>query len=144
MIPESGSRARAFHVFEEHTGEVEVRIESSSLAELYAEAARALAELMLSGDRTEPTGAREDVIVRAPDRVALLVDWLNEIIFRCDTRRKVYPDVDVTACSERELRASIRGLHPESIRTAVKAATFHRADVAVSDTGFRARVVLDV
>ncbi len=43
---------RPQHVFEEHVGEVQIRVEADSLAELFAEAGRALAELEQRGQFT--------------------------------------------------------------------------------------------
>jgi SHS2 domain-containing protein len=138
--------AAASHRFEEHTAEVLLRVEAPSLAALYAEAGRALAELLTDDpsrvSRTEP----ESLVVEAADRAALLVAFLDEIVFRAETRGRVYPEVVVERVTDRTLTATIRGGAPATWRTAVKAATWHRLLVAEAPDGdgFVATVVLDV
>jgi len=139
-----GDVERARHIFEEHVGEVQIRVEAATLAELFAEAGRALAELFLEG----PAGGGErewlDVTVRAPDREALLAEWLNELIFRSDTRHCAFTDLRITRISDEQLQARIGGLPIESPRVAVKAATLHGLRIVERRSGYVATVVLDV
>jgi len=84
------------------------------------------------------------VEVEAADRDALLVDWMNELIFRTEMRQKVYDEIRISSLSDRRLRADIRGAAPDGWRTAVKAATFHGLEIAREGAGYTGRVVLDV
>ncbi|MGZ3417533.1 MAG: archease [Polyangiales bacterium] len=131
------------HVFEEHTGEVRVRLHARRLPELYAEAGRALAELM-SESPPEPDDQREEVVVHAADREALLAEFINELIFRSETSKKIYGEFAVELPSDRELRATIRGGRVTDLRTAVKAATLHDLRIVEEPRGFWATVLLDV
>ena len=133
----------ARHWFEEHTGEVELHLVAPTLEQLFVEAALGLADL-LAERRGQPDGAAEAVEVQAADRDALLVDWINELIFRTETRQRIYDEIRITSLSDRRLRADIRGAAPESWRTAVKAATFHRLKIAREGAGYSGRLVLDV
>lgn len=143
-VARQGGVSAPMHVFEEHVGEVQIRIEAGNLADLFAEAGRALAELQLDAAVGNAPREIEDVIVRAPDREALLVEWLNELIFRSETRHCAFTAFDVTRISDGELQARIGGvgvLHP---RVAVKAATMHGLRIEKQPGGLRATVVLDV
>jgi SHS2 domain-containing protein len=132
------------HWFEEHTGDVQLRIVAPALPQLFVEAGMALAELISERRGQSSEQAIETVEVHAPDREALLVEWLNELIFRGETERKVYDEFRITSLSDQSLRAEIRGAAPEQLRTAVKAATFHRLEIATQAGGYSATVVLDV
>jgi SHS2 domain-containing protein len=132
------------HAFEDHTGEVRMRVEAGTLAELFEEAARGLAELMQERPAPPDPGSAEHVRLRARDAEALLVDWLNELVFLSDTRERVYTDVRVTHITDTELEATVAGATPEALRTAVKAATLHGLAVRRSAEGYSASVVLDV
>lgn len=134
----------ASHVFEEHTGEVQLRVEAAGLRELFAEAGLALAELMVERLPTELDANEEAVTVAALDREGLLVEWLNEIIFRSETRKKVYTRFEIQGLSDEELRATMRGAAVTELRTAVKAATMHRLRILERPGGYTATVVLDV
>lgn len=121
-----------------------LKISASTLRQLFEEAGRALAELMAEQWTDDPAAVTELVVVRAPDREALLVEWLNELVFRSETRERVYPYLQVTGLTDYELQAQIRGAVPSPLRTAVKAATFHRLQIAQRAGGYTATVVLDV
>ena len=129
--------------FEEHVGEVSLRIEAPSLARLFEEAALALCELT-AGTNLVATGPYEEVVVNAPDREALLVEWLNELVYRSEARKCVYPSVRVDRIDDCSLSASLCAVEPRVIRTAVKAATMHDLEVRRVGDGWTARVVLDV
>lgn len=131
------------HAFEEHTGEIQVRIDGAGLAELFAEAARALAELMGSPQRVPP-GAWQRVTLAARDPEALLVAWLNELIGRTEIDHLLYVDAVVDDVTERRLTARIRGAPIGETRTAVKAATLHGLRIGPGPIGISATLVLDV
>ncbi len=134
----------ASHRFEDHTAEVELTVRADSLPELFAQAARALAELLLG--REPPPGDRPPltVTVRAPDRTALFVDWLNELIFRTETEAAVFTGAAVLALDEREIVAALTGVAGPALATEVKAATLHDAYVRAEAGGFVGHAILDV
>jgi SHS2 domain-containing protein len=134
---------RATHSFAEHVGELAIQLEAASLAELFAEAARALSEVML-GRPPIASGAYEHVWVKAPDREALLVAWLDELIFRAERDHKVYGDARVDRITDEEIDAAVRGEPATELKTQVKAATFHDLQIADSPQGVSVTVVLDV
>ncbi len=136
----------ARHSLEEHIGEVELRLEGQTLAELFEEAARAIAEL-IGGAAAEPPPAsprRDEVRLEAPDRDALLVEWLNELIYRSERDRSVFGDARVEWIDDRSLRATFAGRRVEEPRLHVKAATFHGLRIQETPGGWAAHVVLDV
>jgi SHS2 domain-containing protein len=132
------------HRFVEHTGELEVRLEAADFASLLEEAGRALADVMAEDAGGAPTAQPEHVEIVAPDRESLLVDWLNELVYRADVNKCVYDDVRVQRANDRKLEATLRGREPRSPKTAVKAATWHRVRVVDTPAGLEATVVLDV
>lgn len=91
------------HEFEEHTGEVALTVRAGTPADLFAEAARALAELML-GEHPDGVGSgcSDKVDLRSSDRTALFVDWLNELIFLTDVNQCVYSEIEVKRVSDHE------------------------------------------
>ncbi len=135
----------ARHSFRDHVGELELEIEAPSLAELYAEAGRALARIM-AGDDDSALADRdaETIEVRGSDPEALLAEWLNELIFLSETRHRAYTYLRVESVGPHALTASVRGVPVEHVHTAVKAATLHGIRIEKTDLGYRASVVLDV
>lgn len=153
--------------FREHTGELKLRLESNTLEGLFVEAAQALAEIVAGnpgsreqqavGRGTESAGAprkhtataehtatASEVRLEAPDRDALLVDWLNELIYTSERDKCVYDQVSMKSLSEQALVAEIRGRATERLCLPVKAATFHGLRIEHDVSGWHAEVVLDV
>jgi SHS2 domain-containing protein len=133
----------ARHTFAEHTGELEIVLVAPSLGELFGEAARALAEVM-AGELPAASGVAETVSVTARDRDALLVAWLNELLFLDERDKKIYFEVRIDRVNERALTATVRGAEVSSLRTQVKAATLHGLRIADGPEGVSATVIFDV
>lgn len=131
------------HELIDHTGEVEIHLEAPDLPSLFAEAGRALAELML---RELPTasGGWEEIAVRGRDRESVLVDFLNELIFRGEVEGKVFTRFEIEQAGSRAVVGRIGGVETEELATSVKAATFHGLEIEERPGGFSANVVLDV
>ncbi len=132
------------HRREEHASEVRLRVEASSLGELFEEAGRALAEVTAEPRRGAAAGPGERVELEARDREALLVAWLNELIFRADVHALLYDDLRVERIDEASLVASVRGREPEAPRTPVKGAAMHGLRIEHTAAGFATTVLLDV
>lgn len=128
----------------EHTAEVRVRVRASSLGELAAEAGRAVARIELAGEPPPADGYARVLEVRAPDPEALLVDWLNELIFLAEAERWIATDFAVEVATDTELRMRVRGAQVERAPARIKAATFHGLKVAAVAGGVQAEIVLDV
>jgi SHS2 domain-containing protein len=137
--------AIAQHQFLAHTGEVRLEVAAPTRAELFAQAGRALAELMLGEEGSvEPVGPEQAIELTSGDAASLLVDWLNELIFLGETHKRVFTRFGMDQVDERSLRARASGHTPKVLETAVKAATLHQVRLAEVGGGFRASVVLDV
>ncbi len=146
--------------FLEHTGETRLLVRAASLTEVFEEAARALGEL--ERESLEPTGelAAGTVQVESRDLPALLVDWLNELIYWCEAERAVPEQVAVTINASPQpaalppgrpadlppcrLAAQVHGPRLSHRPALVKAATHHGLRLEQTAGGWEAEVVLDV
>src|SRR3954471_10150995 len=133
-----------WHRWVDHTAEVQLELGAGSLAGLLAEAGRALGALLLRGREAGPSGEPRTIEVSSVDREALLVDWLNEIIFLAEVERWLAVDFDFSAVSETHLKASARGVAVDDPPALVKAATFHGLAVEEREGGLQAEVIFDV
>jgi SHS2 domain-containing protein len=132
------------HERRDHTSEIELHIRAGSLGDLLAEAGRALAEAQLTGADCVLGGPPRLIRVSSSDREALLVDWLNELIFLADIDRWVAMDFSVDLAEETEVRARASGVTLQWAPSRVKAATFHGLRVVDVPGGLEADVILDV
>ena len=128
----------------EHTGEVRLALHAADWGELLAAAGRALAAVELGGAPAAVNGRVREFELRAGDREALLVDWLNELVFLAESERWVGADFEVLSATPTALRMRARGVEVDQAPARVKAATFHGLSVTDQADGVRAEVVLDV
>lgn len=118
-----------------------------TLAELFRQAARGLFSLLVSA---ETVGCRQWVPVEASadDLGALLVAWLNELLYLYETRGMVAGEFRIEWLEGTALRALVGGEPLEPGRHAllggIKAATYHDLCVAQTAEGWEGRVVLDI
>jgi SHS2 domain-containing protein len=82
--------------------------------------------------------------VESVDREALLVDWLNEILFLAEVERWVAVEFNILEISSVHLEASALGVPVEESPALVKAATFHGLAVEERAGGLQAEVIFDV
>src|SRR3982750_1578106 len=102
--------APPWHRWVDHTAEVQLELGAGSLPGLLAEAGGGLGALLPRGREAGPSGEPRTIEVASVDREALLVDWLNEIVFLAEVERWVAVDFDFSAASETHLKASARGV----------------------------------
>ena len=130
-----------------HTADLAWRLWGASLPELFENAGRALSAT-LTDRRYLRRRATREVLLRAGDREALLVDWLNHLLYLFDLDGFLARDFQVESLTPERLKARVTGecfdpaRHPA--RTGGKAATFHQLSIMPVGDGWQATVVLDL
>lgn len=130
-----------------HTADSAAEIEAADLPGLFADAARALASLVLEEPGVLP---REALPVRleAPDLPSLLVEWLEELLYLLDTRAFLAVEFEFQRLEPTALEAVIRGepLDPQrhGAGREVKAVTWHGLRVERQGQAWVARVLFDL
>jgi len=92
----------------EHTGDRAFRVQGRNFAELLENAARAMRSLDPLGPSGTPSAVRT-IEVEGIDREALLVNWLNEILYLEQTLGEVYDRFQILESSNRHLHARLDG-----------------------------------
>ena len=130
-----------------HTADLAWRLWGASLPELFENAGRALSATLTDRRYLRRRTTRE-VSLTSIDREALLVDWLNYLLYLFDIEGFLGRDFQVESLTGERLEARVTGesfdpaRHPE--RTGVKAATFHQLSIVPVKDGWEATVVLDL
>jgi SHS2 domain-containing protein len=126
-----------------------VEIEGDDLDDLFATAARALAEVMVD-PATVRTSIGRSVELTAPSLDLLLYDWLSELIYMKDSEQLVFPLTEprVTEGTPCRLEARLTGgpidRATTELRADPKAVTFHQFTLEPHGRGWRARLVIDI
>ena len=128
-----------------HTAEVQLELEDGTLAGVLAAAARGFCELVLGEPPAwDAPGQQHAVVAEGADPAALLVAFLDELVYLADTTRGVPARARIHEASAGRLRAEVTVLPASQIKTAVKAATLHGALCEQRAGAWRGKVVLDV
>ncbi len=131
----------------EHTADIGVRAFGSSELEVFQNAAAGMFSLIADPELVE---CRDEFDVRAEadDREALLVEWLNELLYLHESQDLLLKRFEVKKLGETELEARVcgepidRGRH-ELMRD-IKAATYHMLKLKESSKGWTTEVIFDV
>jgi SHS2 domain-containing protein len=130
-----------------HTADLAWRLWGQTLQELFANAGRALSATLTDVRSLRRRESRE-VSLESSDPEALLVDWLNHLLYLFDIDGFIGRDFTVVSLTPQHLEARVVGEIFEASRhpakTAVKAATYHHLNIEPSESGWLATVVLDL
>jgi SHS2 domain-containing protein len=89
-----------------------------------------------------------EVTIQSSDREALLVDWLNELLYLFDVDRIIFSRFDITELSQNSLKARAYGekmdISRHKLKTSVKAATYHMLRVDEGKNGVEVQFILDI
>ena len=128
----------------DHTGELELEIEAENETEVFEQGFEAMRDLLRPEEAAlSAASERIRVSLTAGDRPALLADWLSELAFLAESEGFVPELIDSIELDGNRLTAELLGVRGDPPHL-VKAATYHRLALERDDSGWRAKVVLDV
>lgn len=127
----------------EHTTDLRLNVSAPTLDDLFRESLRAMTECM------QPDGigpeVRRTIAVDAPDRTALLIDFLNEVLWIAHVHREIFDRATFRNVSDVHLEAELSGHRVNALGEDIKAVTYHEADVTQRATGaWETRLVFDI
>ena len=131
----------------EHTSDIGILARGSTREEALLVASEGLANILVN-----PAGFRplEERYFKAggPDEAALILNWLNEIVFFFDTEGMVFVEFEIQSWTQNEILGRAKGerfdIDRHEFRTAVKAATYHQFESHRTAHGWEIRVFVDV
>jgi SHS2 domain-containing protein len=136
----------------DHTADLGLRILATDLSDLFRTAGEGLFDIIVSNRQNVVGAEAEPVEIDAETTEDLLIAWLSELIFRVETRHRLYSEFDIEIDeSGRRLKGRILGEPIDRNRHAldheVKAVTRHglilRRD-KIDGQGWLAEVILDI
>jgi len=131
----------------EHTADIGIAAYGADLKQVFANAARGLFSLITELDAISEKNIYH-IQVTAPDREALLLQWLNELIYRFEVKEMLFHRFTINTLTNTELKATGYGekidLAKHELKIQVKAATFHMLKIEQNNDGWEAQVIFDV
>jgi len=135
-----------YRVFD-HTADLGLEIYGKDEKELFSNAAFAIFDLTVDLHDVTALEVRR-ITVRGSDREDLLVNYLREILYMLNGEGMLLKDFSIFEIDSRHLVGEVRGepFNPDkhSIKTEIKAVTYHQVKVEKNNKGWKARVIFDV
>ncbi len=138
----------------EHTGDLAIEVEAPSLLDLFATSAFALAGVLAGEESGRPPAQPQsggadwhDLELDAPDREALLVEWLRELLYIQMSEEALLARSEVRELSDTALKARAAFVpvsNGRRIERELKAVTYHGLEVGRHGDGWQARIVFDI
>ncbi len=131
------------------TGDAAFEAEGRTLEELFREAAIATFEVMVDTKGVEAKIIRK-IELKNEAIDDLLFDWLSELIYLKDAEAVLFCkfNVNIKKNDTYELKASVFGENinqqKHSLRSDVKAVTYHMFEVKKTEENWTARIILDI
>jgi SHS2 domain-containing protein len=115
----------------EHTADVGVKAYGKTVAEAFEHAAEGMFDIITDESTIDPIG-EYNIVLEAPDREQLLVDWLSQLLFLNDAQDLVFGKFEVTL-TENHLSAHVFGekynKKKHQMGVEIKAVTYHMLQV---------------
>ena len=131
----------------EHTADIGVRVFGRTAEEIFVNAAYALFDQLTDLSKVEPKAAQE-IFLRGADREDLLIRWLGELLFLCESRGRLFKEFDLLHLDSNSLKAIARGeiFDPSRHRfkIEIKAVTYHQVEVKEVDGKWEGKIIFDV
>lgn len=133
----------------DHTADAGLLVTADSLAGLYGQAAMALFDQIVGPVGVGPEGEETlEVSVSGADREDLLVNWLREVLYLWNGRRKLVRKIEACLVAEDRIIATVTAVDfdPERhrIEKEIKAITYHQVSVTRTPDGWQARFIVDI
>lgn len=130
-----------------HTADIGLDAYGKTLPELFENAATGMFSLLIDPAEVS-TALQERVRVEAKDQSALLVAWLNELIFLFQTQHMALCGFHISRFSETGLEAHVEGElidpHRHHPLREIKSATYHELSVDKTREGYKGHILFDV
>jgi SHS2 domain-containing protein len=131
----------------EHTADIGIRAYGRDLKELFANAAYGCFEVLADLDNVRLLES-VDLTLEAENLEELLVSWLRELLYKCDSLQILFKDFQIKRLEQNRIDATARGerLHPQRHRfkAEIKAVTYHELKIEKIAGVWTVQVIFDV
>jgi len=129
----------------DHTADLRLRASGHDLEELFGNAALGLAAIFVAdAPLIKRPGNPEKVCLAAEVTEILLVTFLNEILTRSQTNKKLYTRAKILRLSEKSIDAQIFGVPISGFDRDVKAVSYHNGAIETKRGILTVQLVVDI
>ena len=135
-----------YHLID-HTADFGIQVFGTDSRELFSNAALALFDVITEMDELNGDDSC-DITSSGEDWSDLMINWLREILYLWNGREMLVKSVQVLSLSEHNISARIYfdAYLPDrhTIKTEIKAVTYHQIQVKRSPSGWKAQIIFDI
>lgn len=131
----------------DHTADIGIAAYGESMAELMANAAYGMVSLMTDSGNIHRKLSKT-IELQEVDGVALLVKWLNELLYVFEVEGLLFSSFNIVMHGETSMTAICLGENYDPARhhveREIKAATYHSLEIAKEMGGYSTRIIFDI
>ena len=133
--------------FINHTADVGIKVWGESLKSLFENAAYSMFDILTELDKVK---VKESLGVEIEGKRTdeLLADWLRNLLYKFNGEGYLLREFNIEEISKKGLKAKVRGeklnLSRHTLKTEIKAVTYHGLEVKKTGQGWEAQVIFDV
>ncbi len=130
----------------DHTADLSFRVEGKSLESLFTKAAKALTKIITDGQALiKKNELQKELILKAPNKEILLIDWLKEILFFAEAENLILAKIFFLKIQAGQLSATvIFHKNNDPLFIEIKAITYHDLTIYFNDEIWSATITCDL
>ena len=130
-----------------HTADMGIKVWGESLQNLFTNAAYSMFDIMGELDKVKERNLIK-IEIGPEELEELLADWLRNLLCRFNGEGYLLREFQIEEISKKGLKAKVKGekldLSRHTLKTEIKAITYHGLEVKKTSQGWEAQVIFDV
>lgn len=128
----------------EHKADLKIRAFGKDKKQLFSNMLLAMTESQKPEIKSKGEIKRQ-IKIKSLDLPALLVDFLNEVLYLSQTNKEVYSNIIFKKFTDKEIKGELIGQEVERFGEDIKAATYHNLDIdQKKDKIWQATILFDI
>lgn len=127
-----------------HTADLRIKVFGKTKKELFANALRGMFEAIEPAYKKDAVEIRRSVQINSKDLDALIIDFLNEVLYLSDINNEAYDKIAIERLSDQEIKAIIFGKRVTGFREEIKAVTYHGAHLRKVKGRWEVEIIFDI
>lgn len=128
--------------FLEHTADVRIKVSGKNMKELFKSALEGMFAFLKPKPAQDAQVVDREINLNAPDKTALLIDFLNEILYLVNANKEYYDKIIFKKLDNERLQAKIFGKKILKFEDDIKAVTYHEANIKKLKNGSMETIII--
>ena len=128
----------------EHKADLKIRAFGKDKKELFLNSMIGMFEGARYEEEVKSQKSKVKIRITSLDLPSLLVDFLSEILYLCETKKEVYQKVDFKKFTNNGIEATLIGKKLKRMGVHIKGVTYHDLDVRQEKGTWQAVILFDI